>query len=1762
MKCNMRVLTVLMWKHAVVRARRFIHTAVDLASPLMFFILLFVLKSYINMNPENSRRVKDPVANTDIIPLSELMPGPYYVLYTPDTPLTNSLMDDVGPKLNLQRLDSFPDRTKKGYFAYKNESELEPFIRNMGISDAIIIFQKMSGETWPERLNYTIRLKHEFLTGTYSSLDDSPGPHRNFGFKYGMFMRIQWAIDTSYIKLLTGSEITQNLSIQEFPYYERSVNTDVAIVCILLQVLCWLSLMLTFVFLMCRLLEERSSGIQELMKMVGVSLNTLGVTHFLNILPCGLVFAIVGSVLLKVTAQPLIPHTNGFLIFLMLLLYFNSVVALAFACSYISKGTHYAATLSVLAYILLWIPTRVASEHNISPALTLLTGFFPHAPMYWFWDEVANIEMFGAGITFKNIATRHDKVSVAISFFFLILQSALYYVFAWYLSLVRPGRYGQALPWNFPFKASYWRNKNEVRPDGDDEEEDPIAHDPRYFETAPSHMDVGIKIVNVSKVFAKQVALRNVSLEVYKGEITVLLGHNGAGKTTLMSIITGMTSATEGKVYVNGKDTVTQRDEVRQNIGLCPQHNLFFPNLTVQQHIMFFTLLKRGSYKQALESSVTLATRLGLRDKLHAQAHELSGGMKRRAQLACALAGGASVLVLDEPTSGLDVETRRELWDLLLVSYISNCRAACALAGGASVLVLDEPTSGLDVETRRELWDLLLVSYISNCRAACALAGGASVLVLDEPTSGLDVETRRELWDLLLVSYISNCRAACALAGGASVLVLDEPTSGLDVETRRELWDLLLALRGERTVLLTTHFMEEADALGDRVAALHLGKLRCFASSMHLKKAVGTGYRLSFTTIGTPKDQAITKVVTSHVHDATLKEKTINSLSYNLPAAASAKFPALFTALESKRSELGIDSIGVGVSTLEEVFLKLCSDVDTSISEDEVDNVHEPERTPIRITGIPLYLRQLYVLLKRQVKFALYKKWNFLILQVILPIIMIMVLTDLFNNKLSQPTRELDMNLDIYADRPERRILYRSDLPDISTDAIERSYKKIKFEKVANVADAALRTAEQDILEYNKYLVGFEVNETDAKILYTTTIRHAAPVALNLLSNILATRYMSWADGHSLTARNDPVRRQEAPAPTVPHAPKDMVTAVTWCVCITFILLATNINCVALPCKERQTGSRHIHVMSGCPAELHWMATLTWHMCVCGVALVLPTVIAAVLFEQDNTINQPDFIGTFALVMLLGSMSFFALMYLVSFNFGERSTSIILVALIIVCGIVTPFMKAGQELFEENYRGFTYYLLTVMGYIAAPHTLTTAALHCVNVARLNAWCPLVRDKCPAPFVKEMGFDVAKCCAGEKPRCYLCIDDYSPGEEIIILFVQFTITMAMVILTQRGIFNGVRDKLVNARYVPPPVPQEDEMVRAEKAYVSKAITLPTKQIPDAMLVNDLHKNYVGFLKKCNAVKGVSFSVKKGECFGLLGVNGAGKSTTFKMLTAEICPTRGNIFGNGYHLKRGNSQYLQTLGYCPQFFGLDMFQTGEDNLRLMLTLRGFDKQLVEEEVKTWIHIVGLEKYAKRRVTSYSGGCVRRLGAAAALCTRSSLALLDEPSAGVDVAARRRLWAAIRRALHHKRALIITSHSMDEMEALCNRIAIMSAGTVRAIGTPTGLRAAHAQGHAVVFKLKHQEAQDEVDGAKTHVGRLKGKLHDKFNCTLKDEHKTMLHYHINETMRYSDLFAQLEAMRAEFPSLIEDYSVTETTLEEVFLSFAKEQGAHDTV
>lgn len=1571
---------------------------------------------------------------TEPIQLEYIRNIPSHIYYYPQSKLTEMLMKTVEDKLSVQKRKTYTKRVPVTCTPFSNISMVKNLTEDADKSDAILIFQDMQNVEWPQKLNYTIRMKENFKVSSYEPEDHQLKPRMAYGTIYEQFMRLQWAIDSSYLMMLSGNEVNIAVTLQEFPYYSPTDHSDVELKCTLLSLGCLIGLLLPYVFFMSRLLEERSTGIQELIKMVGVSPTTLGVSHFLNVLPTGLAYAIVGTVLAKVGDAPMIPNSNGFLIFVMMILHFSTMMTIAYASSYLITNTQYSVTVSVFSYLAAWLPTHLMEGVHLPCAVLALTGLLPHAPMYWFWHEVSDLESYSYGLSFSKMFVSHTETSgpVFIGFVLMIAQIIIFSLLAWYLSMVKPGKYGQALPWNFLFMRQYW-TKNEVKPDIAIEEEEYMkpGSDPRYFEPAPVNLDVGIKVVDVSKVFNKQKALDSVTLDVYKGEITVLLGHNGAGKTTLISIITGMISATNGSIYVNGMDASRYRQEVRKNIGLCPQHNLFFPDLTVLEHLKFFALLKGSTFKDAREHSLALLDKLSLRAKADCKAAELSGGMKRRLQL------------------------------------------------------------------------------------------------------------------------------ACALSGGASVLILDEPTSGLDVETRRELWDLLLSLRGDRTVLLTTHFMEEADALGDRVAALHAGTLRCHATTMFLKKAIGTGYRLTLTTIGTPDAEGITKAITSKLPEATLKEQTVNSISFALPAANCQRFPSLFNHLESKRSELALDSIGVGVSTLEEVFLKLCSDIDTNFTEDEVDS-GAPEQTLKKLSGFQLYLRQSKALLHRQFRYIMSKKLSFLLLNVILPILIICSMTvSTIESRYDTAEPSVPMNMKLYKDRQDKRVLYKADQNAIAM--LKKRYvdPDVKYEPATDVARDILEIGKRDVFDYNKYLVGIELNDTHAKVLYTTTVKHAAPVGMNLLSNLLASVLMPWAGDLSLQADNHPIGGAPAAHGREPRSKTEIFMLVA---IICAVIMATQINSVSLPCKERLSGARHAHIMNGCRGALYWALTFIFNIAVTVITLVVPAILALVFLDNRGTFVHSKFVFAMLYVLLMGSMAFFAFMYLVSFHLSERTSGIALVAVVFITGYVTPSLHEVSLTFNNPSELFKM-TMNLVGVVLPSHAFSMAAITVGHISRLNVLCNLNRHKCPTLFVYDdlQFFNREKCCNNEDANCYFCFSDgiYDIGAAkwMIILACQFLVYWTLVLLSENGFFNRVCDKVANYRYNVAPS-NKDEIVRAEAAYVTQAIKLPKKQITDSMLVHEVHKNYFNLLRKsCNAVKGVSFSVKKGECFGLLGVNGAGKSTTFKMMTAEECATRGDIAANGQRAHQRREPYMNTLGYCPQFFGLDEFLTGRENLTLILTLRGFSEEDVQDEVKSWIEVVGLEKYIDRLVCGYSGGCRRRLASAAALCGGAPLTLLDEPTAGVDVAARRRVWKALARGLTQKRAVVITSHSMDEMEALCSRIAIMSKGALVALGSAANLRASHAAGHAVVFKIRHIANTDEVDSALSEVTRLKEKVHTQFDCSLKDEHKTMLHYHINETMRYSDLFESLESLKETFPNLIEDYSVTETTLEEVFLSFAKE-------
>jgi len=334
------------------------------------------------------------------------------------------------------------------------------------------------------------------------------------------------------------------------------------------------------------------------------------------------------------------------------------------------------------------------------------------------------------------------------------------------------------------------------------------------------------------------------------------------------------------------------------------------------------------------------------------------------------------------------------------------------------------------------------------------------------------------------------------------------------------------------------------------------------------------------------------------------------------------------------------------------------------------------------------------------------------------------------------------------------------------------------------------------------------------------------------------------------------------------------------------------------------------------------------------------------------------------------------------------------------------------------------------------------------------------------------------------------------------------------------------------------------------------------VEDVLKVSHLQKKF----KRLQAVNDLSFGVKNGECFGLLGINGAGKTTTFRMLTGDEIPSKGSASLLGISLGRSRRKYLSRIGYCPQFDSIIPQLTGKELLTLMARIRGVKGGRLDEEVARWTNFLGIQEYIHRQSGDYSGGNKRKLNVAMSLVGEPPVVFLDEPSTGVDPVARRNLWNIIQNIQKNGQSVVLTSHSMDECEALCDRMGIMVNGQFKCFGTVQHLKKKFAQGFTILTKLKQSGAKDLMDVSVTsgtstkhqlEADQLKQHLQSNLDeVSVKDEHKGYIHFHVgNPYTPWHRLFRVMEEakQRMEF---LEDYTVSETTLEQVFLSFAKQQ------
>lgn len=217
------------------------------------------------------------------------------------------------------------------------------------------------------------------------------------------------------------------------------------------------------------------------------------------------------------------------------------------------------------------------------------------------------------------------------------------------------------------------------------------------------------------------------------------------------------------------------------------------------------------------------------------------------------------------------------------------------------------------------------------------------------------------------------------------------------------------------------------------------------------------------------------------------------------------------------------------------------------------------------------------------------------------------------------------------------------------------------------------------------------------------------------------------------------------------------------------------------------------------------------------------------------------------------------------------------------------------------------------------------------------------------------------------------------------------------------------------------------------------------------VKQLSKSYGKLL----VLDDLSFDIYKGEIFGLLGPNGAGKSTFISIITSLCKPSGGEVIIKGININKQHDNIKKVIGFVPQDIALYTMLSGLDNLNLWAGIYGLYGQVKKDRIKEAISIVRLEDRIKDKVEKYSGGMKRRLNIAVALVHHPEILIMDEPTAGVDIQSRKFILEAVRKLKNEGKTVIFTSHNIDEMESICDRIALINQGRIGAIGTVSELR-----------------------------------------------------------------------------------------------------------
>uniref|UniRef100_A0A8C0WAD8 ABC transporter domain-containing protein n=1 Tax=Castor canadensis TaxID=51338 RepID=A0A8C0WAD8_CASCN len=1349
----LKKLKLLLWKNFILKKRKTLVTVLEILTPLLFSAVIL----YLRLNSMPKKRSATTYHPIDVSSLPEFfhnfpLKNRFQLVYIPSksetlktlTEMVEQTFDVEFEVLGFSSVPLFESYIIKDpnsfyvlvgiVFDHNFHDSNEPlplevkyslrfsYIRRNFASLRNVFFQDGS-EGWCTSLLYPPNLSQEPREFTDA---DGGSP----GYNKEGFLAIQHALDKAIMRhhAQNATDMLESLTVllQRFPYGPHIQDKFFVV----LQNEFPLFLMLSFICIELIIVNsislEKERKLKEYMCMMGLDSWLHWVAWFITFFISVSIAVFIMTILFctKINNVAVFRSSDPTLIFIFLMCFAIATIFFAFMMSTFFQRAHVGTAIGGIIFFFTYLPYLYLtfSYHRRSYVQKIISCLFSNVAMALGVRFISVFEAEGTGIQWRNMGSISREFSFTQVLLMLLLDSLLYCAITCYVESIFPGSYGTPKPWYFFAMPSYWFKKpvpvTQALLDMEDTEKTLKS---KFIQEEPTDLIRGIEIQHLYKVFyrgrSKLIAVRDLSMNMYRGQITVFLGHNGAGKTTICSMLTGLIVPSSGKALISGYEISKDMVQIRKSMGWCPQHDILFDNFTVAEHLFFYAQLKGLSAQKCPEEVKHMLHLLSLEDKRGSRSKFLSEGMKRKLSI------------------------------------------------------------------------------------------------------------------------------GIALIAGSKLLILDEPTSGMDAISRRAIWDLLQQQKSDRTILLTTHFMDEADLLGDRIAIMAKGELQCCGSSLFLKQKYGTGYYMTLLKTPCCDTEKLCHLIYHHIPNAILESNVAEELIYILPK----------------------------------------------------DSIHRIHKFPLSLGPKGHYL------------------------------------------------------------------------------------------------------------------------------------------SINLLFGIA--------------------------------------------------FLSSSFSILTV--TERRIKFKHIQFVSGVHVTAFWFSALLWDL----ISFLVSTLLLVVVFlyYKEEAFTHHESAPAVVLMLMLYGCAITPFIYVVSFFFDSAGSACVKLVII--------HLHLAELMFSIPF--------TELGYTKISESLDRVFLilpgHCLGMAFTNLYYNF-------ELKKFCSFKLLYC---KKKKNIYAWESLGMGKYLTALVISGPLYIFLLFLIETNVFRILKARLSdfsikqnlavlpNVTLLP-----KDQDVKEEAEIIETNLELLQKKNP--LVVKDMSKLYTKKVPLL-AVNQLSFTVQAKECFGLLGLNGAGKTSIFKMLTGEKSITSGDAFVKSLSVQSDLEKVRQWIGYCPQFDALPNFMTGREVLVMYARIRGIPECLINTCVNQLLEDLVMLMYADNLVKTYSGGNKRKLSTAIALIGEPAVIFLDEPSTGMDPVARRLLWDTVARARESGKAIVITSHSMEECEALCTRLAIMVQGQFKCLGSPQHLKSKFGSGYSLQAKVHREGQQEALQEFKAFVDlTFPGSI-------LEDEHQGMVRYHL---------------------------------------------------